>query len=202
MVTSDVSPDVERPALAPAPAPQGSPRPSTARRRVRTALAALGLVALVAVPVAARQSAVEARREATEARARAAAAVARRTRAEARVEAARPPLASSFVEAGEATAARDVQRARLVELQLAEDTLEEVVDEARRATEAVEAEQQGVGAEVQQQAVDLPQMEGCLAAIRPLVDAAFLATVHPGVEVPDISPACRTLLSVVEGAGG
>lgn len=203
---------IDEPRLAPdpsGPAPEltegqvpASPRRPRLRRLARAAAGALALAVVVAVPVAARQAAADARRQADLARAEAGAAAAHRTRVEEQVEGALGPLDESYGAAAEATAARSVQRARLAELQLAEDALEEEVAAAQRSTEAVEAEQRGVGAEVEQQAVDLPQLEGCLAEVRPLVDAAFLATVFPGTVVPGISPTCRSLLAVVEGQGG
>lgn len=181
----------------------GAPRSPLGLRPPRPGWRQVGVVVLVVGAVlgaaAVHGKAAEARRSAAHARAGAAETAARRTRAEAEVDVRLAALEASYAEAAEATAARRAQVDRLVELQLAEDTLDEVVAEARRDTAAVEAERQGLDDQVEQQAVDLPQLEGCLAEVRPLLDTAFLATVNPGIVVPTISPACRALLAAVGG---
>ncbi len=177
------------------------PRVASGRRLRRWGgLLLLALALLGAVTT--QRSAAGARREAEAVRAQSAAMATRRVRAEAAVDARLTALDASYVQAAGASAARQAQRARLVELQLAEDTLTDVVATARRDTAAVEAERQGLDERVQQQGADLPQLEGCLAEVRPLLDTAFLATADPGIVVPPVSPACRSLLDALAGGGG
>lgn len=181
---------------------EAAPRRVVAGRRLRR-WGGLLLVALAVLgAVAAQWSAAEAGRAATAARADREAVAARLARAEATVDARLAALGPSFAAAADASSARQAQRARLVEMQLAEDTLTDVVATARQDTAAVEAERQGLDEQVHRQGADLPQLEGCLAEVRPLLDAAFLAATDPDLVVPSVSPACRALLDALSRAGG
>lgn len=160
-----------------------------------------GVVAGALVGAAATQdAALRARREAAEARVDAAHAAGRRAQFEDQAVTGELVRTRTEANAAGAAEARRAQRERLVELQLAEDSLEEAVATARRDADEVEAERDQLDDQVQQQATDLPQLERCLAEVRPLLDTAFLAAFNPGLVVPPVSPVCRALLAAVDGA--
>lgn len=171
-------------------------------RRLRSWGSLLFLTLAVLGAVTMQWSTVTARREAEGIRDDREAVAAELARAEATVDARLAALGPSYAEAADASAARRAQRARLVDMQLAEDTLTDVVAAARRDTADVEAERAGLDERVQRQGADLPQLEGCLAEVRPLLDAAFLAVSDPDVVVPAVSPACRALLDALTRAAG
>jgi hypothetical protein len=167
----------------------------TTARRGRLAVLVVVLAVVVAAPLLARSGVSDARDEVRAQGAERSGAAEARAAVEAQEEVATAQEATATERAAQARAARNEQRHRLAALGLNEETIDAFLVEVTANAELVEFRRDRTAADVDRQAVEIPQMQECVRVAERALNAAWNSATFGDAPPPAPTELCRALLA-------
>lgn len=167
----------------------------TPARRGRLAVSLAAVAVAVAVPLLVRAGVSNARAEVRAQGAERSGASEARAAVEAREQVATVQGAAAAERAAQARATHNEQRHRLAALGLNEETIDAFLVEVTANAELVEFRRDRTAADVDRQAVEIPQMQECVRVAERALNAAWNSATFGDAPPPAPTELCRALLA-------